>query len=347
MLKLKKVAALSLFIFVVLFVTYGHFEATSANGEIHNRIRAKVTDKIITQYDLTTRIKNAAILSNINLNALNASEKANLENQALESLIDDKIAELEAKRLGIEVNDEMLKDFFEDLAKANNTSVKNFITQLISSGINMNNFKQQIKAKIIWSVFVKMYLKNKAHVNSIEVIASQNIAERLKAERTNNANKSIMPNINDEIEIAEIVLPADYNENGMNVNDLLEHIGVELRNGTPFAYLAAQYSINDLTSSNGGLVPKLKLKNMDQTYIDAITRMQKGDVADPIQVDDKIIVIKLVDFKSAENVELKKKANVAITDEDIKNAIIETKLETHLTNHLAKMKKQYFIQILN
>ena len=92
---------------------------SQGNNEINNllRIAAIVNDEPITMMDLDARIRLIIVSSNL---PNNIETKKNLSGQVLQSLISEKLQHQEAKKLGIRVTEQEVKNNIRFIEKENN-----------------------------------------------------------------------------------------------------------------------------------------------------------------------------------------------------------------------------------
>jgi peptidyl-prolyl cis-trans isomerase SurA len=136
--------------------------ATSASAQ---SIKATVNDQAITAYDLNQRLKLMALFH----------QKASAK-QALDDLIDDALAEQQAKRRHMDVTDAMVEDRFNAIAKQVKLSPEQFSKALRQNGVDPDTLRKLFRGQIYWALI----LRAKARSNTDAVSESDIQAEMQK-----------------------------------------------------------------------------------------------------------------------------------------------------------------------
>lgn len=125
----------------------GLMAAAPAAARVVDRVVAVVNDEVISLSELELMAK--SVQAQPGLGSRVPDEQA-LQRQMLEALIDQKLAQAEAKRRGIEVTDKEMSVALEDFKKQNHLPDDAALTQALGkAGMTFNEFKQKIKDQII------------------------------------------------------------------------------------------------------------------------------------------------------------------------------------------------------
>ncbi|PKL82453.1 MAG: hypothetical protein CVV24_10050 [Ignavibacteriae bacterium HGW-Ignavibacteriae-3] len=136
----------------------------------------------------------------------------------------------------------------------------------------------------------------------------------------------------DEYKIAEIITTE---------LDLIESILNEMDKGADFVTLAAKFSSNESSNTQGGLSGFFKASEKGEIG-KAAAQMEIGDVAGPIKTSDGYALIKLLEKKEGRK---ERVASFEEAKEDIKNIIRTEKMYKNLDDATAKLAVTYGIQI--
>jgi peptidyl-prolyl cis-trans isomerase SurA len=117
--------------------------AGAARAEIKDRIAAVVNGQPITLSDLEERL--APELNRVPAGPAGTAQREKVLHQGLEAMIDERLVEMEATSLGLDINDEEVTHLVEQLAKQNNMDMQQFRTALQSQGISMDTVRESVK----------------------------------------------------------------------------------------------------------------------------------------------------------------------------------------------------------
>ena len=119
-------------------------------AETVDRIVARVNSEIVTQSAVEERSIAFSEQLNQGLQGSLPAENA-LMQQALDSIIDEKLKIQEAKKLGLEVDEERVVKALDDIKEKNHISDSDFEALLKRDGRSMENYKAIIRDQILVS----------------------------------------------------------------------------------------------------------------------------------------------------------------------------------------------------
>ena len=117
--------------------------AGAARAEIKDRIAAVVNGQPITLSDLEERL--APELARVPPGPAGVAQRDKVLHQGLQAMIDERLVESEANSLGIDISDEEVTHFVEQLAKQNNLDMQQFRAALTQQGISMETVRESLK----------------------------------------------------------------------------------------------------------------------------------------------------------------------------------------------------------
>jgi foldase protein PrsA len=230
---------------------------------------------------------------------------------AVEQLIADKIVASEAKKEKVTITDKEL-----------NTEV--------------DKLKESYGGE---EVFEQMLTSNNTTVDDLK--------EELKSYLT--LRKLLVP----QIEITDDELKTYFEENKESLGEAEQvkasHILVEdeatakevkqkLTDGADFAELAKEYSTDEGTKENGGKLGFFARGTMVTEFEDAAFTLPVNEISDPVKTDYGYHIIKVEEKKEA------KEANFEDSKAEIKETLIDQKMETEYSTWLEEKKKDYDIE---
>lgn len=149
--KIRKNILLLLLCFFSLKFSYGkNLDDTQEQTIFRNNIVAWVNKEPITKYDLDLRKK---VLLIINGNDMEASAEE-LENFALEQLIDTLILEQKFAKQDIDIDEQEIMEDIKKLETTNQLSIGYFFNILENNKEYIRDFKKQIKLKLLKDMFI-------------------------------------------------------------------------------------------------------------------------------------------------------------------------------------------------
>ncbi|HYM29837.1 MAG TPA: peptidylprolyl isomerase [Candidatus Cybelea sp.] len=272
----KKLAAL-LAAVLIAAVTF----AGAARAEDAVRIAAIVNDDVISGHDLEQRIR--LVLSSTG-QPDTPTTRQRVHDQILSGLIDERIELQEAKRLGIKVTDEDMDRAFEVLEKQNNVPKGRFEEFLHAQGVDKDALAAQLRPEIAWSKVIRQQLLPNVDVTDDDVNTT---LARLKA------NSSLPESL-----VSQIFLPVDAPDKEETVNRDAERLVGEIRGGANFAAMARQYS-RDQAAQAGGELGWVQPGSLAEEIEAALSRMQPGQISDPIRALGGFYIEQLRDRRAA------------------------------------------------
>ena len=256
----KYLARLAITIFTIM--TLPSLAIAQQNGL---GIAAVVNEDVISVLDLHSR--RAMIIASSDMTD-SPETRARITPQVLRGLIDEKLMLQEAKRIGIEVSKEDIKDGVKRIAQNNNVTVEQLENNMLKMGSSPSSLSSRIESEIAWQVFVGRSLAQKIKVGDEEI--SDEI-KRIQA----SAGKP-------EYLLAEIFLPVDKPAQDGEVQQLAMRLMEQLKAGAAFKGIATNFSRSP-TAQMGGDMGWVQASHLDPTLLNVIRQMQPGTVAMPIR----------------------------------------------------------------
>jgi len=136
--------------------------------EVNNllSIVAIVNDEPITMMDLDARLRLIIISSNL---PNNLETRKNLSGQVLQSLISERLQHQEAKKLGIRVTDQEVKNNIRFIEQQNNMEENQLIQRLFNSGVPKSALPIRLKSNLIMQKLLQNIIRPKVIINNNEV----------------------------------------------------------------------------------------------------------------------------------------------------------------------------------
>lgn len=280
---------------------------------------ASVNDEIISSYDVVQRMRLLIVTSGIQVTDQNLPE---LQNEALRSLVDERLELQELRREGKEqkfdliAGDDEVQDEISDIARSNNITADTLLGQLTAQGVQPETFKAQLRAEISWRGWIRGRYGSRVRIGE----------DQIKAYQARTLAEAGRP----QFQLSEIVIDNGRAGGAQQALAGATQLIDQLQKGAPFAAVARQFSTSP-TAANGGDVGWVSPGEMPAEVDKTVDQMRKGQLSAPIPTKDSVYIVLLRERRaggSATMVSLKQSAiALAPTATDDQVAAAKAKLE--------------------
>ena len=247
-----------------------------------DRIVAVVNDEVITQNDLNDRV--ALVVRQFQRQGGQLPPADVLSRQILERMINDLVQIQLAKETGIRVDDATLDRTIARIAQENKLPVRDFRAALERDGIKYPRFREDIRNEIIVARLREREVENAVVVTDAEI-------------ETELAREARDKTADTEFRLAHILVlvPPQASPEQIEARRVraLQALS-ELRRGTDFAKVAATYS-DAPDAMQGGSLGWRPAGRLPTLFLDALERMQPGDVSDILRSPNGFHMVKLLE----------------------------------------------------
>ncbi len=305
-------------IFIITFLFFFNFY--SVLSEINNSIILKVNNDIITKIDLNNEIKAILILRNQEFNKENIINNQKL---AYQSLIRKVIKQNEIDKYEVKDYDqESFISYLNNLYASRNLSQDEFKSLLKKNSLSFEKILNDLKIEFKWNSLIYNLYKNELNLNKFEI--ENEVTNQIK-----NYSKIRKYKLS-EIEVG---LSAD-------TDIILESAYRELKqNG--FLSAVKKFSISPSAVQNGSL-GWVNEKQMSPQILIEISKMNVGDISNPIRRSDSVTIFRLDDMQLIDNKNIDRAKLKEKVISDLKNQ----KLEFFSRSHFNKLKSTSLIRKL-
>lgn len=292
-------------------------------AETLDRIVAIVEDDVILESELMQEATSVA--RKLQANHVTLPPSNVLKRQILERMIVQKLQRQIAEKSGAQVSEEMLQNAIAEIAHNNKMTPAQFRANLDKQGINYKQFAQSISNEII-----------------VNQMRSREIGSRIKV-TDNEINHYIEThsnlNDNDSYHLGHILIALPETASAKAIQKAKEqavNIVAKLRKGQDFRELAMSSS-DDEQALKGGDLGWRSAGEIPTLFADIVTKMQPGDIAEPIRSPSGFHIVKLLEAKGSLKMDEKHsttktkarhiliKTNEIINDDEAKKKLLALK----------------------
>jgi len=255
--------------------------AAPAVGQQVEGVAAVVNDEVISTYDVRQRMRLILATSGVRPDE---QLLMRIQQQALNSLIDERLQLQEANQFEVEVAQDEIDQAMADLARQNNVSATEIRASLEQAGVDARTLEDQMRAEIAWQIIVSGRYRQRVKVSNDQI---SQVIERL-------AESASKP----QYLISEIFLepPVGASEEQFiaGVNAVMQ----QLAEGAPFPAIARQVS-SAASAADGGDVGWVRSGEIRDELERALVNGEAGQLIGPIPTSDGVYIIALREKRRA------------------------------------------------
>ena len=227
-----------------------------------------VNDSIITHFDISERVKL--------LRALGVPSR-NIQQDAIDQLIDDRLKIRAARTFGIAINETSLARGLASIAASQSTTSDAIWAKANGRGVSRQAFDDYYTAQLIWRELVQRRFRQAADPTSVELDNAINVAAAV-------TQQSVL--------LAEIALP--FAERGEAATiAFAERLSRDLNNGASFDAAVKSFS-RSRTAQNGGQIGWLSPERLPAAIAAQVSGLLSGQVSEPVRVSTGVIILKVI-----------------------------------------------------
>ena len=235
---------------------------------------AVVNGQAITSLDLENRL--AYLLDSTGI-AMTDENEAQLREDVLQMLVDDKLKLMEAKRLVpnlIEAGRAQAREMVNDTYTSDTKSAGATLREL---GLNRQIIEEKTAADIIWATLLRD--RYKSQFDTADKLAEQAL-ERAKEDLSQ-----------PQVRLSEIVLAPTPDRSTANNLEIAYQMIDAMKQGADFAAIARQYSASG-SAQEGGNLGWIVLNTLPDLFATAIEEAPSGAILAPINQDGIIYILR-------------------------------------------------------
>lgn len=319
------------FLFVLFFSIVCHLAVIVQAGfaEVVDRVAAVVNDDIVSLYDLNQIL--APQIQKIKSMGYPFEKEhgilKKLRGEAIERLIDQKLADQESRRAGITVTDREVDATIERVKKAYDYTDKELREFLAAQDTTLEDFREHWKSRLVMTKLINREVKSRIVITDEDVKAYYDSHPELYGGEKKYHLRNIIlkfPPFADEQEKREL-------------RKKMEKIRSELESGKLFYKAAEEYS--ESFASKGGDIGVFPSGRLSPKLLEAIKDLKEGEYTEIIETDPgyQIFYIENIIFSSGKPLEE--------VSPEIEERLYKEIVENKYRSWLEKLRKQSYIKI--
>ncbi|WP_110590632.1 peptidylprolyl isomerase [Yoonia maricola] len=225
-----------------------------------------VNDRVITQYELTQRIRLLEVFRT----------PGDLNEAARTALIEDRLKQQEMARFGVAVSEAALQQAMEEFAGRANMNLPQFTQVLAQNNIDISTLRDFVEVGILWRDFVRSRFNREVNITDADI-------ERAIAQQGNTSSQL-------EVLLSEIIIapPAGREADARQAAEQISR----MRSFADFEAAARQVSALP-SRENGGRLDWTPVNNFPPQIRSIVLDLEPGEVTDPIEIPNAIALFQL------------------------------------------------------
>lgn len=256
-----------------------------------DRVAVVVNSGVVLESEVKDLIASITLQAKKNNQTL-PSERA-LRIQVMEKLINDAIILQLGERMGVQISDAQLDETLANMARENKQSLEAFRQALIADGLDYEKYRENVRNELISGEVRRASLRRRIYISPQEVA---NLLSVMK-EQTNADIEYRLGHI--LIEFPTNPKQADINNAKVRAEKVLEL----LNNGSDFTNIAMTSSGGSNALEGGDLGWK-SINEIPTLFSELVDGQEKGSIFGPIRTGLGFSIVKLVDVRGRQTVEI-------------------------------------------
>ncbi len=296
------------------------FSSQTAYAVLLDRIIAIVEDDVVLERELAEEVR--GIVNKLQANNVMIPPPFILRKQVLERIIIEKLQPQMAEKSGIRVSDEMLRASVTEIAQRNNMTLEQFRHELESQGMLFEAFEESVRNEIIIN-----------QLRAREISTRIKVTDREVDHYLETQGATVQESVEYHLGHILIALPEAASSSAIqSARTKAEDVVDKLRQGEDFKKMAISVSDGG-NALQGGDLGWRSLNQVPTIFVDSVSKMGRGDVADVIRSPSGFHIIKMLDIKGMNRHMVTKtrvrhiliKTNELLNDEEARKKLLALK----------------------
>ncbi|MGC2766284.1 MAG: peptidylprolyl isomerase [Candidatus Acidiferrum sp.] len=307
-------------------------KAGASEGKVVEEIVARVNNEIITRSELDKARTSAADSAREDCNGRCTPEQLQVavedsQKFALRDLIDQSLLAQRGKDMDINVEPEVVKQLDQVRQKNNLKDLDDLEKAVSSQGINWEDFKNNIKNRILTSEVIRREVGSHINITQEEEkkFYEEHKKDFVRPEQVALSAIEIKTEGKKESEIPELKAKAQK---------LLDRV----KEGEDFGELAKRFS-DGATAQQGGYLGQYKRGELSKELEDIVFKMNRNQLTDVIETKQGFLVLKVLEHYEEGEQSFDKVEN------EIQDHLYQQKMDPALREYLKTLREQSYVVI--
>jgi peptidyl-prolyl cis-trans isomerase SurA len=225
-----------------------------------------INGQAVTHYEIEQR--------SLLLEALGST--GDLEKQAIEELIDDRLRLFAGRLFGVQIGPDEVKEGLAEYAQRSNMAPEQLIEALSAEGVEPETFTDFVKTSLIWRNVVQQKFQSKSFITEAELDTAMALG-------TTAVGASVL--------LTELILPLEPTT-AQQTRELMEHLSANLNGYQEFEEAVLTYSAA-ASRANSGKLDWVPITSLPPDVGSAMMTMAVGQVTRPIEIPNALVIFQL------------------------------------------------------
>lgn len=305
--------------------------ALGAEAAVVDRILAVVNEDVITQYDMDTLLR--PLVQNIRSQQLPPERELQavrqLRGEMLNNLIDTKLTEQEVKRYNINVTDEEVENYIQQLKQRRSTTDEQLRGFLAEQGMTLEDYRREVKLQLQRTKLVNREVRSKVVITEAEIRAYY---EKNKAKYGGGTQYHLW-------NLFVKLPPQASTQDREAAQSMLEEVLAELRRGRRFqeiVRMTAQISLN-VQGSDLGL---FRIEELTPRLREVVRGLKAGQFSPVVETDFGYQIVFVEEIKETASRPLPQ------VESEIQDILFRERVDSRFTAWLSELRKRSHIKIM-
>ncbi len=310
---------------LVFILPLGLFSLSQA---VVDRVAAIVNQEIITLSEVERMIDPLKSEIDAEDRFVRRNRLNELSRMALERLIEERLIDQEARKVGIKVSPKEIDSAIEEIKMRNLATQEELEKALAKEGLTLEGFKKEIEKKIARTKMIQWAVKIEPNVGEKELINFYlKHSDRYRTEETYRPGHILF-------KIPKEATPEEVRE----IRKKCQKVYEKLKAGEDFGELAILYS-EDLSSKDRGDLGFFKKGELLPAFEREALKLKVGEVSGIVRTEFGFHLIKLLDRKGGAPLPFEE------VREKVRQDYLEMEFEKGLKQFLTKLRERSIIEI--
>ncbi len=269
----------------------GMLAPTQAKEVALDKVVAIVNSGVVLESEVKELLQN--IKDNAEKNGQSLPSDRALRTQVMDKLINDSLVLQMGERMGVQVSDAQLDDTITNMAKENNLTLTQFRDAIVADGMDYEKYRETVRTELITGEVRRASVRRRVSITPQEI---DNLLAEMKAQ----TNQDVEYNLGHIL----IEFPPEPTQADMNAaKERAEKVIELLNSGSDFGKIAIASS-GDANALNGGEMGWRGINEMPTLFSEIVDGKDKGDIFGPIRTGLGFSIVKILDVRGRQVVEI-------------------------------------------